>query len=107
MRASLALLLLLVASSASGFWKAEYANDPERSQWFESLRDCQGNGCCGMADGQPYLADYTENADGSVTLASGERLTQCQVLRVPNRVGHAILFRNSVRVYCFVPGTGT
>ncbi len=78
---SVALALTFVTSS-SAFYRSEYANDPIRSQWFESLKDCHGTGCCGMADGEAYYSDYTENADGSVTLANGETVEGCQVLRI-------------------------
>ncbi len=98
--------LLASQTTVEARWKAEYANDPARSQWFQSLKDCNGQGCCGMADGYPYYDDYTDNADGSITLADGTIVQGCQVLRTNNPTGHAILFYNSVHIYCFIPGGG-
>ncbi len=102
-----AMALIIWHQQAAAFYKAEYANDPARSLWFQSLKDCYGRGCCGLADGEPYFSDYTENADGSITLANGERLSDCQVLRISNPIGHAIWFHRGTHTYCFVPGGGT
>jgi hypothetical protein len=128
MRILLALIILLFSLvPAVAHDSSQHAQlDPGDRQWFDGLKDANGNGCCSTADG---LRLKTDAIDPEWRCGEVAGKPKCQVkilglwydvpdialLKVPNRVGYAIVWyvlddeadQGGIRIRCFMRGIET
>jgi hypothetical protein len=114
------LFLMLPTHSYARDLDGRYANDPLH-EWFSSLKSpASERPCCTDADGHGLDDLQWDTKDGHYRVFVEGRwidVPDDAIIKEPNRAGHAVVWtyneidsetnRVTVRVRCFLPGTGT
>lgn len=80
------------------------------AEWFKSLTNKFGVGCCDNTDAHRVEdADWRGETDGTYSVRIDDvwyKLTEEQILTQPNRAGVTIVWVYNGRITCFIPGAG-